>query len=55
MAALTLAPAAAGDAGWFAAVLLGVPVLLVLGIGAAFLPPALLQLAAAATAMASGA
>lgn len=88
VAALTLAPAAAGDSGWFAAVLLGVPVLLAalpvgfdritgrawsgltwlaailtmawavllaLGIGAAFLPAALLQLAAAATATASGA
>lgn len=82
VAAAVLTPAAARDAGWFAAVLLGVPVvlpalpvawdliagrpapaldwlaaiaamvwaiLLALGIGLAFIPAALLQLAAAAT------
>jgi hypothetical protein len=87
VAAVALAPAVARDSGWFATVLLGVPVvlaaipvgldwltgrvwggvewlaailamgwavLLALGIGLAFVPAALLQLAAAATAMAPG-
>jgi hypothetical protein len=87
VAAVMLAPAVVRDSGWFATVLLGVPVvlaalpvglnritgrcwsgidwlaailamawavLLALGIGVAFLPAALLQFAAAATATASG-
>jgi hypothetical protein len=87
VAAVVLAPAAARDSGWFAAVLLGVPValaaipvgwdlvtghspaavdwpaailamgwavLLALGVGLAFVPAALLQLAAAAMATAPG-
>lgn len=86
VAAVMLAPAVARDSGWFATVLLGVPVvlaalpvgldritgrawigiawlaailamgwavLLALGVGVAFLPAALLQFAAAATATAS--